>query len=117
LKHQLTFLNEVVTAAALQIRPFLHLLLLFWHLIILWKNNNKEKRKWEPNVQRNQSLLLSLSIPGIPGVMTCSSNNLGSLEKISFSYNVGFMTMWQRNATIKKNHVFAAISSGSHITL
>jgi hypothetical protein len=29
LKHQLTFLNEVVTAAALQIRPFLHLLLLF----------------------------------------------------------------------------------------
>jgi hypothetical protein len=83
LKHQLTFLNEVATAATLQICSYSHILLLFCHLVPLWKIIMKRRGNESlMYIFATDCLLFSLTTPG---VMTCARNNLGSLRKISFS--------------------------------
>ena len=50
-----------------------------------------------------------------PELMICSSDNLGSLGKISFSYNVVFMTIWRRKAMIQKNIITWQLEAVVHL--
>ena len=74
--------EQVASAAALQMCSYLQILIILCHLVPLWANRKERKRKRQPNVHRDRSSVISLFTPG---QMICSSDNLDSLGKISSS--------------------------------
>ena len=62
LNHQLRVVNEVATAAALQMCSYLQILIFLCHLVPLWTNCNERKRKQQPNVHRDCSSVICYSV-------------------------------------------------------
>ena len=86
---QLRVVNQVATAAALQMCSYFHIVIFVCHVVPLWTNRKERKRKRQSNVHRDRSSAIQFI-----------HSWTGDMFKRQFRL---FTTIWRRKATIQKN--------------
>ena len=114
-RNQIRVVNEITSAAALQMCSYLHIVLLLCHLVPLWTNRNPKKRKRQPNMYCNRSSVIEF-------IHTWSDDMFKRQFRLTrpdffLLEQAIFENMSKKGYDLKKHYASATNSSGSPITL
>jgi hypothetical protein len=115
LNHQLRVVNEVATAAALQMCSYFHIVIFVCHVVPLWTNRKERKRKRQSNVHRDRSSVIQF-IHSWTDDMFKRQFRL-TREDFFLHERCIYDNMAKKGYDSKKHYDLATRSSGSPITL